>query len=147
MDDNGSAREATALKLRLLSQTEPSHVAGIAHAVVIKDGDLYFLCRPDGSVPLEQGHGQGLYVHDCRFLSGYEVRIEDVHPEPLAANAEDGFRSIFQLTNPNIHPVGQGLSRQRIGIRWRHVIDADARALRDELAIENYDTEPHSFWI
>jgi glycogen debranching enzyme len=132
-------------KQRLLTQDEPSHATGIGDASVIKDAGLYFLCRPDGSVPLEEGHGLGLYFRDCRFLSGYEFRVANVPLETLAANDEDGFRAIFQLTNPKIERGDQDIGRQRIGARWRHVIDAQNQALRDELTLENYDTKPHSF--
>lgn len=130
-------------KRRLLVQTEPSHAAGIAEAMVIKDSDLYFLCERDGQVPLGDGHGLGLYYRDCRFLSGYELRLEGARLEPLAASAADGFRSIFQLTNPTIGSPGNGLSRERIGVRWRHLIHAEGAALEDEIAVQNYDTEVH----
>ena len=43
----------------------------VAEALVIKNGNLFFLSEPDGTVPLGQGHGFGLYYHDCRFLNGY----------------------------------------------------------------------------
>src|SRR5262245_45888639 len=65
----------------------------IAHAVVIKDGDIFFLCEPDGAAPLETGHGFGLYYHDCRFLSGYELRVGGRGPDPLVWNADRGFQS------------------------------------------------------
>ena len=61
MNDQGTKDEPKAPKQRLLAQEEPSHATGIADASVIKDAGLYFLCRPDGSVPLEEGHGLGLY--------------------------------------------------------------------------------------
>lgn len=137
-------RDAAAHLRRVLAQKQPSHAAGISDAVVIKDSELYFLCLRDGSVPLDEGHGLGLYCHDCRFLSGYELRVCDALLEPLAANGEDGFRSVFRLTNPSLGRVGTGIARQQIGVRWRHVIDAEHWALRDDLTIENYDTEPHS---
>src|SRR5262245_42807902 len=65
----------------------------ITEAVVIKDEDIFFLCEPDGSAPLEAGHGFGLYYHDCRFLSGYELRLGGRGPDPLVWNADRGFQS------------------------------------------------------
>lgn len=128
----------------MLTQGEPSHVSGIADAVVIKDGELYFVCGRDGGVPLDCGHGLGLYFRDCRFVSGYEIRLADTALEPLASSGEDGFRAIFELTNARIEQDGKGLNRQRIGVRLRHVIDTDAHAMQDELTIENYDTQAHA---
>lgn len=52
-------------------------------------------------------HGLGLYLHDCRYLSRYELKLSDVAPEPLAASSADGFRSIFQPTNPELAHVGR----------------------------------------
>jgi glycogen debranching enzyme len=143
--DSGRENRGTSARQRLLTPAEPSHAAGIADAVVIKDGAIFFLNRPDGSVPLEEGHGLGLDLHDCRFLSGYEMRIADVHPEPLAARTDEGFRATSQLTNPNISRVGAGIDRHRLGITWTHAIDAERQALRDRISIANYDTEAHEF--
>jgi len=126
-------------KRRLLTQAAPAQVSGIGDAVVIKDGDLAFLCRPDGAVPGGGGHGLGLYFHDCRYLSRYELELCGAAPEALAASSADGFRSIFQLTNPEL----DGLGRQELGITWRHAIDFEDLALRDELAIRNFHTRPH----
>jgi 5-deoxy-D-glucuronate isomerase len=41
----------------------PATVGGIADAVVIKDQDVFFLSKPDGSVPINGQHGYGLYYH------------------------------------------------------------------------------------
>src|SRR3990170_2592305 len=54
---------------RVLRET-PSLTPGIADAIVMKDGNLFFLCGPDGSVPLKNVHALGLYYHDCRYLRG-----------------------------------------------------------------------------
>src|SRR4030095_16453622 len=71
----------------------------IAHAVVIKDEDIFFLCEPDGSVPLEPGHGFGLYYHDCRFLSGYELKLGGRKPDNLVRTADRGFMTVLGLSN------------------------------------------------
>jgi glycogen debranching enzyme len=128
---------------RVRTQSEPSHAAGIADAVVIKDGGVFFVSERDGSVPHQKGHGLGLYFHDCRYLSGYTIAFWNVPPEPLSANGQDGFRSDFFLTNPAIAMRGAVLNRQRIGVRWQHVIDAGHHAMRDKLTVSNFDTKPH----
>lgn len=131
-------------KQQLLTQPAPSRAGGIAEAAVIKDAGIYFLCRPDGCVPGTENHGLGLYYHDCRYLCRYELYLAGEPPESLAASSADGFRSIFQLTNPEIESEEARLGRQEIGIRWRHVIDAGDLALRDELVIQNYHTREHT---
>src|SRR3712207_6784087 len=87
-------------KQRILTKQTPSVVRSIADAVVIKDGDPFLLTEPDGSVPLDEAHGFGLYYHDCRFLSGYELMIAGVKPHVLAFTAARGNQAVFQLTNP-----------------------------------------------
>lgn len=130
-------------KERLLTQPTPARVSGIADAVVIKESAIAFLCRPDGCVSGAGPHGLGLYYRDCRFLSRYELRVAGEFPEALAASGAEGFRSAFQLTNPELAQDGVTLGRQEIGIRWRHVIDIGDCALRDEIVIQNYHTREH----
>ena len=74
----------------------------IADAIVIKAGDMFFLREPDGRVPLGGTHDYGLYYRDCRFLNGYELKLAQTDPDPLAASADRGFMSITELTNPDL---------------------------------------------
>lgn len=46
MSKNGKAAGRAGQKRRLLTQAAPARVAGIGDAVVIKDAELSFLCRP-----------------------------------------------------------------------------------------------------
>src|SRR3954447_21502125 len=82
-----SASDRQERKARVLTSHTPSRVRSIADAVVIKDGDPFFICPPDGEVPLDGEHGFGLYHHDTRYLAGYELRIAGVAANPLAATA------------------------------------------------------------
>jgi glycogen debranching enzyme len=130
-------------KQRVLTKQTPSIVRSIADAIVIKDEDLFFLARPDGSVPLEGQHGYGLYYHDCRFLNGYEIKLGGTSPDPLAATAAGGFTAIFQLTNPDIAmPGGALLPKEHLGITWERTIDSDQLALYDLLTLDSYALEP-----
>ncbi len=60
-------RENDERKHRLQSDGRSSVTGSIAHAIVLKDRDLFFLSEADGSVPLKGDHGLGLYYHDCRY--------------------------------------------------------------------------------
>ena len=44
-------------KQRVLTQGTPSVVRNISDAIVIKEGDIYFLTLPDGRVPMRRGMG------------------------------------------------------------------------------------------
>src|SRR5690349_14737068 len=85
---------------RVLNQKRPSQARSIADAVVIKDESLYFLCERDGQLPLRGRHGFGLYYHDCRYLSGYEIRLAGLQPSALIATPLRSRTAILELTCP-----------------------------------------------
>ncbi len=131
---------------RVLVEGKSSITRGIADAVVIKEEDLFFLTAPDGDIPLAGEHGLGLYYHDCRFLHGYELRLEGVAPEPLVVNAAHGFMAIYQLTNPHLaFSDGSTIDENEIGIRWERVLNQQRCALEEIIAFHNYGIQPIEF--
>ena len=115
LSETQKQRKLPAPRPRRMSQT-----TGLAEAIVIKDADLFFLTNPDGTVPLEEGHGLGLYYHDCRYLNGYEIRLAGMRLAPLAATASRGFMAKFDLANLKMKvPNGQVLQREEIEVRWQ----------------------------
>ena len=109
----------------------------ITHAVVMKQGDLFFLSEPDGSVPLSGGHGFGLYYHDCRFLNGYELRVAGRRPEALVRNAEPGYKAVLGLSNPEIYSDGKVLHKHLVEIRWSRLISSERLALFDTFVLQS----------
>src|SRR6266513_4212952 len=97
----------------------------VAEALVIKNGNLFFLSEPDGTVPLARGHGFGLYYQDCRFLNGYELTISGRKPEVLIHTAEAGFMATLGLSNPDLNFNGQVVAKHAIEMRWDRVVSAD----------------------
>ena len=133
-----SPQETRERKQRVLTKRTPSVVRSIADAIVIKDQDLFFLCAPDGNVPLDERHGYGLYYHDCRFLRTYELRLNGVPPVALGATVAEGDRGSVQLTNPELaHESGRGMPRDTLAIEWSRTLDAGALALADGLTLRN----------
>jgi glycogen debranching enzyme len=138
-----SPQEQQDRKQRVLAQGTPSIARSIAHAVVAKDGDIYFLTEPDGTVPLDRQHGFGLYYHDCRFLNGYTLRLGETKPHVLASSETRGYMTVFQLTNTDLHtPDGMFIPKESIGIKWERVIDATVQTLYDVLTFENFGLRP-----
>jgi glycogen debranching enzyme len=134
-----SRNEKKKRKERLLTQGASSITTSIAEAVVIKNEDIYFLCQPNGNVPLGGNHGFGLYFGDCRTLNGYELKIAGSAPNLLGNESEDGFAAVFELTNPEIK-VGEGehVDRDTIGIKLERVIDAKDHTMYDTITLINY---------
>jgi glycogen debranching enzyme len=144
--DDLSREEFDNRKERLLAQGTPSITASIADAVVIKNKHIYFLAKPDGSVPQGNNHGYGLYYRDSRYLNTYEMKIFDAELNVLVSNSSKGFRGVFELTNPEIMiEDGKHLRRDEIGVTWERVIEEENPALHDLITIKNYEMEDVEF--
>ncbi|HEX5417629.1 MAG TPA: glycogen debranching N-terminal domain-containing protein [Chloroflexota bacterium] len=134
IDQNAQQR-----KHELFARTAPALVGSIADAIAIKEGDVFLLTRPDGSIPFSDNVGLGLYYHDCRFLDGWEIRVNGQSLYAIVATAETGFSAIFELTNPilfddsqhtQIPPGGLGLRSQ--------VLIGEPHLVNNLLTISNY---------
>jgi glycogen debranching enzyme len=120
----------------------------IAHVVVIKDGDIFFLCEPDGAAPLEAGHGFGLYYHDCRFLSGYELKLGGKKPDRLVWNADSGFLAVLGLSNAEIRTTdGRTLPRHSVEIKWSRLVSGEHLTLFDEIELRSLTFYPVEFIV
>jgi glycogen debranching enzyme len=118
----------------------------IANAVVIKDEDVFLLCQNDGSIPLGNAQGFGVYYHDCRFLNGYELTIAGSRLNALASNSEDGYMAEFELTNRDLKSSnGTQLDKQSLGINWQRIIQASKLSVQDTISFINYTVEPLEF--
>src|SRR5690349_24895871 len=126
---NLAPHQQHARRQRVLKGGQSAITRGIAHAIVIKDENIFFLAEPSGDVPLGGEHGLGLYYHDCRYLDGYELRLAGKRPESLTATARHGFEAALELTNPELHVGGQRVEKEQVSVRWVRAIDPDARAL------------------
>jgi glycogen debranching enzyme len=129
-------------KQQVLTKGRASVVQSITDAVVAKDGEPFFLCEPDGQVPVDGRHGYGLYHHDCRFLAGYELTLGGRKPDALAATETSATTLVVEVTNPDLAGDAGTVPKEQVGITWSRTVDASGVALRDELAIRNYGSGP-----
>ena len=95
--------------------------------IVIKDGDLFFLTNAEGNVPLAGSHGFGLYHNDCRFLNGYELKVDGRNLVLCNNNADSGNTATlnFSITEPAIE------------IRLTRSISGESLTLHDVLAVRS----------
>jgi glycogen debranching enzyme len=127
---------------------DSSVIRSIAHAVVIKSEDLFFLSEADGSVPLTAGHGFGLYYHDCRVLGGYEVTIGGRKLEALVKNVEHGDKAVIGLSNPDLKTLnGQTLMKNQLEIKWTRRVSSDDIALYDTIRFHSLAPVPTAFRV
>ena len=141
-DDRVTADGTAESKTRVLTHHSASIVPSIADAIVIKEGEPFFLCPPDGQIDVSGAHGLGLYHHDMRFLSGYQLTIAGATPNPLAATAVTGGRALLELTMPEI-VLGDGrtIGKEHVAIRWTRQLDGDSPCLVDRISCRSFDRD------
>lgn len=132
-------------KQHFLAQKRPMTASSIADAIVIKDDNVFFIAQPDSNVPVEGGHGYGLYYHDCRFLNAYEFRISGSLAPALGASATAGFMGQFELTNQDLKTSGGKDVKKTLGIRWKRIIDSRHLTLHDLVTFEHYGRQTVEF--
>ncbi len=119
----------------------PRNVSG---AVVVKNGDIFFLSQHSGEVPHGNTDGFGLYYHDCRYLSGYEIRLAGTPPNALVSTAARGSIADFVLTNEKLQTGGhQTVPEQTFGITIERILDRERLTVHDLFTIEDYDIADH----
>jgi len=118
----------------------PAKTPSIADALILKDGDLFFVTKPNGDVPIDRFHATGLYYHDCRFLDGYELRIAGHALETLVSTAGRGYQSLVELTNPELVSTDGTVIAplETIGVKWTRTLDCATLSLYDTLLVRNF---------
>ncbi len=152
MSDHKAKQGSTTKAKRIAGHTKTStfkpkgslgRPTNIANAVVIKDQDLFVLCQNDGSIPLENQQGFGVYYHDCRFLDGYELTIGNTRLNALVSNSEHGYMAEFELTNRDLNTPGNApIKKQSVGVRWQRMIQASKLSVQDIITCTNFTIEP-----
>jgi len=120
----------------------PGTQVNLAEAIVIKEENVFVICRRDGSLPVGTAHPLGVYSDDCRFLSGHELRLNGVQPRLLVASAAPGSESVHELTNPTL-PLAGGrlLPLQTLQLRLVRRVSGECE-LEETLLVHSYDREP-----
>jgi glycogen debranching enzyme len=126
---------------RVMHRDRPSINGGIADAVVMKAGELFFLAQPTGDVPLSNPNGFGLYYHDCRYLDGYELKLGGHAPQALAADASRGCQATFWLTNPDLTTDDGVIAKEDVSIRWIRLLESKRPVLHDVITVRNFGAE------
>lgn len=124
----------------LLTQGELVAVADIRDALIIKEGSLFLMTDAEGNVPGNNTEGFGLYKGDTRYLSRYELSLNDVKPTVLLSSAELGYGSEHYLANPPLSmPDGKRLPKESLEIRRQRVIK---NSLLETIQVTNYNVFP-----
>ncbi|MCL5257414.1 MAG: hypothetical protein M1319_06415 [Chloroflexi bacterium] len=103
--------------------------------ISIHEDTTFLITNELGDV--EPGTATGLYWHDTRFLSGYQMRLNDQRPVLLDARAARHEATHF-LSTP---AIGQ-IQREDLAIIRKHVV---GHGLHEDIDINNYSDSPAEF--
>lgn len=138
--DHQEGVSETPTRGELLSQGELVAVADIRNALVIKEGSLFLMTDAEGNVPRHNIEGFGLYKGDTRYLSTFELTLNNMKPTVLLSSAELGYGSEHYLANPPLAMTdGPGLPKESLEIMRQRVIK---NALHETIQVTNYNVFP-----
>jgi glycogen debranching enzyme len=110
-----------------------------AELLVLKSGASFLCARPDGDISGTAPSGEGLFVHDTRYLSEFRVSFGAAQPVLLAHSVETGYRGVVNATNPALADV-DGIDVPQDTINLRRTIVLAGRCYCS-LLVHNYN--PH----
>jgi len=115
--------------------------------VTIKDGNLFFLASPNGSVPGRANEGYGLYFEDCRFLDRWTVTLNGQRLTNLMSSAALGYAAKHVLTNRSMVSADGTLIPQRsIAVQIERTIEdrtgAGDPVLHEAVTVTNFAGQP-----
>jgi glycogen debranching enzyme len=103
--------------------------------IVLKENRIMMVSDSLGDIPAKNEDGLGLYFSDTRFLSRYELHVNQVKPILLSASVEQSYVATFQLVNPLLSVTdGERIPRQSISIRRSRFI---RDGLHERIGIQN----------
>ncbi|MCW3046939.1 MAG: putative Amylo-alpha,6-glucosidase [Solirubrobacterales bacterium] len=117
-------------------------VVNLSDAIVLKEGGAFLMSLRDGSMPVHGTHPLGVYLDDCRYVSGHELLVGGVAPRLLVASTPAGSEGVHELTNPDMHlPDGKALALQTLQVRLERRLVAPGRLL-ERIHVHLYGHEP-----
>jgi len=112
-------------------------VEDIADSLVIREGNVTLVTEQSGNIPVGNHHGYGLYHNDCRFLSGYVVKMNDRRLTKILSSDEQEFAATIIMTNrPFMDQSGRTIEKDTLSIRRERIV---AGLIRETINITNYN--------
>lgn len=112
----------------------------IINSMVIRDDELTLVMQENGEIPITENYGYGLYYHDCRYLSGFLMRLMDMPPTRVLSSDVRGFRSTLMVTNPELKDcTGTTVAKETLLVTIDTVI---TDCIRHSQTIRNFNTCP-----
>jgi glycogen debranching enzyme len=114
--------------------TGPPSGSGLADATVtLVDGTSFCISAPTGDI--DPGTSQGLFYRDTRFLSCWQLRVNDAVVQPLSIIPHDPFSATFVA---KVRPPDGRADSTLLVVRRRFV----GNGMREDLVIQNMAQKP-----
>lgn len=90
---------------------------------VLKENEVFLVCDASGDIRALSREGQGLYFRDTRFLSMFELSIDDIDISLLSAAGDQSFMGNLQFANNDaLLPEGTLLGARTVSVRRNRFI-------------------------
>src|SRR5688572_7300533 len=101
---------------------------------------MFLVCDGGGDIAAHNVDGHGLYWHDTRFLSLFELSLDAGPPQLLSSAGEHNFMMTLQLANLAFQTAdGHDVRPRTLSIRRNRFLHA---ALHERIGIFNYNPFP-----
>jgi glycogen debranching enzyme len=105
--------------------------------VAIHHDDQILVCEPNGRMSREQG--QGYFVADTRFASGYRLKLEGLAPTLLNSSAVRSHSARFEFTNPSLETARGTIGPGTLHLRLDRVL---CYGVHEDYDLANYGRRP-----
>jgi glycogen debranching enzyme len=113
-------------------ESPPSQGASCSPVTLI-EGSTFCISEPGGDIVPDRAHG--LFVRDTRMLSRWELRVDDIEPQPLTVQHDEPFAATFLARMP---PRAGSADSTVLVLRRRYVGDG----MREDLTLRNTSAKP-----
>lgn len=108
--------------------------------IVLKEHQMFLVCNSNGDIAAHNVDGHGLYWHDTRFLSLYEMSLDAGPPQLLSSSGEHNFMMTLQFANLAFKlPDGTDVRPRTLSIRRNRFLHA---AMHERGGVFNYNPFP-----
>ena len=122
--------------------TITGEVVDIRDVQVIKDDRTFLVTDRFGDVSRDNTAALGLYHMDTRFLSGFELILNDVKPLLLHSSTERNYSQIVELTYPFESIDREGVHRkENVSVQRHRVLSG---SLFERIRVRNFGTKARS---
>jgi glycogen debranching enzyme len=121
---------------------KPPAITDIRDVEVIKHGRVFFLSDRLGDVLRENQSALGLYFRDTRFLSRFELTINETRPIVLHSSTERNYWQIVELSYPvtAVDPLGFE-TQENVSVSRSRLV---SQSLLEQIDVVNYGRDPRT---